>query len=139
SARHGRGTGWRAARRAGAGRGENLRVARLDHRAGAETVGARDWHAGPEQRDAEAAVCHCVILMSASLMTLDQCATWVCTNVPKASGVPPPGSTPSLARDSRTLSVLIALLMAALSCATTGAGVPDFTRMPAQSSLASVG
>ena len=38
-----------------------------------------------------------------------------------------------------TLSVLIALSMAVLSWAMTGAGVPDFIRIPAQSSLTSVG
>src|SRR5205085_6557235 len=104
-----------------------------------EAVGARDRHAGPEQRHPEVRMSHELILMPASLMTLDQCAISLCISVPNASGEPPAGSTPSLARASRTLSVLIALLMAVLSFSMTGAGVPDFTRMPAQSSLARLG
>src|SRR5262245_41544824 len=125
--------------RAAAGIDQEFLLAGLDQRAGAETVRARDRHAGPEQCHPEVGTRHELILIPASLMTLDQCAISVRTSVPNASGEPPPGSTPSLARASRTLSVLIALLMAALSCAITGAGVPDFTKMPAQSSLASFG
>src|SRR6516225_2354054 len=97
--------------RAAAGIDQKFLLAGLDQRAGAETVRARDRHAGPEQRHPEVGTCHELILIPASLMTLDQCAISVRTSVPNASG--PPGSTPSLARESRTLSVLIALLMAA--------------------------
>src|SRR5262249_25283778 len=122
--------------RAAAGVDQEFLLAGLDQGAGAETLRARDRHAGPEQCHPQIATRHELILMPASLMTLDQCAISLRTSVPNASGEPPPGSTPSLARDSRTLSVLIALLIAALSCAITGAGVPDFTKMPAQSSLA---
>src|SRR2546423_14054544 len=125
--------------RAATGIDQEFVLAGLDQRTGAESVGARDRHAGPEQCHPEIRTCHELILMPASLMTLDQCAISLRTSVPNASGEPPPGSTPILARDSRTLSVLIALLMAVLSCAITGAGVPAFTKMPAQSSLASFG
>src|ERR1700745_1508998 len=125
--------------RAAAGVDQEFLLAGLDQGAGAETVRARDRHAGPERWHPQIATRHELILMPASLMTLDQCAISLRTSVPNASGEPPPGSTPILARDSRPLSVLIALLMAVLSCAITGAGVPDFTKMPAQSSLASFG
>src|SRR4051794_33191124 len=124
---------------AAAGVDEELLVAGLDQRARAEAVGARDRHAGPEQCHAEVAVCHELILMPASLMTLDQRAISARTSVPNASGVPPPGSVPSLARASRTLSVLSALLTASLSCAVAAGGVPVFNRRPFQSSAASLG
>src|SRR5258705_12969428 len=82
---------------------EELLIAGLDQRAGAKAVGARDRHAGPEQRHAEVADCHGLILMPASLMTLVQCSVSLRTSAPNASGVPPPGSVPSLASASRTL------------------------------------
>src|SRR3989442_9792636 len=122
-----------------AGVDEELLVAGLDKRAGAEAVGARDRHASPEQCDAEVGACHGLTLMPASLMTLDQRAISARTKVPNASGVPPPGSVPSLARASRTLSVLSALLMAPLSCVVIAGGVPAFNRRPFQSSAASLG
>jgi hypothetical protein len=52
---------------AAAGVDEQLLVAGLDQRAGAEAVGARDRHAGPEQCHAEVGACHELILMPASL------------------------------------------------------------------------
>src|SRR5207253_349685 len=94
---------------AAAGVDEELLVAGLDQRAGAEAVGTRDRHAGPEQCHAEVGACHGPRLMPASLMTLVQRAISARTRVPNVSGVPPPGSVPSLARASRTLSVLSAL------------------------------
>src|SRR5690348_9896683 len=122
-----------------AGVDEELLIAGLDQRAGAEAVGAWDRHAGPKQCHAEVGVCHVLILMPASLMTLDQRAISASTSVPNASGEPPPGSVPSLARASRTLSVLSALLTAALSCAVTAGGVPVFNIKPFQSSAVSLG
>src|SRR5262249_11835642 len=125
--------------RATTGVDENLLVAGFDHRARAETVWARDRHAGPEQGDAKVACGHVLILMPASLITLVQRTISPFTKVPKASGVPPPGSVPSLPSASRSLSVLSALLIASLSRATVAGGVPAFTMKPPQSSDASCG
>src|SRR5881397_3281659 len=113
-----------------AGVDEEPLVAGLDKCAGAEAVGARDRHAGPEQCHAEVGACHGLILMPASLMTLDQRAISARTSVPNASGVPSPGSVPSLASASRTLAVLSALLTASLSRAVTAGGVPVFNIRP---------
>src|SRR3954469_2933126 len=124
---------------AAAGVDQELLVAGLDQRAGAEAVGARNRDAGSEQCYAEIVGHHGLILMPASLMTLLQCAVSERTSAPNASGVPPPGSVPSLASASRTLSVLSALLTASLSRAMTAGGVPAFSRRPAQSSAASLG
>src|SRR6476660_2847658 len=118
---------------------EEFPVAGLDQRAGAKAVGARDRHAGPEQCHAEVRARHGLILMPASMMTLDQRTISAPTNVPNASGVPPTGSVPSFASASRTLSVLSALLMASLSCAVTTGGAPAFNIRPFQSSAASLG
>src|SRR5262245_62737573 len=121
-------------RSAATGVDEKLLVTGLDQCAGAEAVGARDRHAGPEQRHAEVTGRHGLILMPASWTTLLQCSVSLRTSAPNASGVPPPESTPSLASASRTLSVLSALLIASFSRAMTADGVPVFTKMPAQSS-----
>src|SRR5215468_1482568 len=85
----------------------NLELMQPDGRAAAG-VDQEFLLAGPEQCHPEVRPCHELILIPASLMTLVQCAISLRTSVPNASGEPPPGSTPSLARDSRTLSVLIA-------------------------------
>src|SRR6476661_8763207 len=124
---------------AAAGIDEKLLVAGLDQRARSEAVGARDRRTGPEQCHAEVARHHGLILMPASWTTLVQCSVSLRTSAPNASGVPPPGSTPSLTSASRTLSVLSALLTATFSRATTAGGVPVFTKMPAQSSAANLG
>src|ERR1700704_6922404 len=92
-------------RRAAAGIDQEFLLAGLDQRAGSEPVGARDRHTGPEQSHAEVACHHGLILMSASLMTLDHRVISARTRVPNASGEPPPGSTPSFKSAPRTLSV----------------------------------
>src|SRR6188472_1626316 len=123
---------------AAAGVDEEFLLTGLDQGGGAKAVRARDRHAGPEQCHAEVGG-HGFILMPASLTTLLQCLVSPCTSAPNASGVPPPGSVPILARASRTLSVLSALLIASLRRAITSGGVPFFTSRPAQSSAASEG
>src|SRR5690348_1391313 len=84
---------------------EELAVAGLDQRARTEALGARDRHPGPEQRHAEAAPAHELILMPASLMTLAQRTVSARTKAPNSAGVPPPTSVPILASESRTFSV----------------------------------
>src|SRR5262249_29399619 len=114
-------------------------LAGLDQRARTEAVGARHRHAGPQQGDAEVAIAHELILMPASLITFAQRTVSARTSEPNCSGVPPPTSVPTLASASRTFSVASALFTAALMRAITGAGVPDLTGMPAQSSATSFG
>src|ERR1700722_2811972 len=124
---------------AAAGVDQEFLLAGLDQRARAEAVRARNRNAGSEQGDAKVRRAHELILMPASLMTLVQCAISPRISAPNCSGVPPPTSAPSLANDSRTFSVCSVLFSAAFRRATTAGGVPDFTRMPAQSSATRLG
>src|SRR5215470_1011710 len=113
---------------------QKLLVAGFDQRAWTETLRARDPRAGPEQGHPEiAGLVHWCIFIPESLTTFTQRATWDFTRLPYSAGVPPAGSAPILAKDSRTGGAESALLTAWFSRAVTSLGVPLLTEKPTQS------
>src|SRR5262249_2781816 len=91
---------------------QQLLIAGLDQRGRAETIRARERHAGPEQGNAERfRRAHWCILMPDSLTTLLQCVSWDWRNSPNSDGVPPAGSAASFAIASRTRGLANARLI----------------------------